>query len=1145
MHRVSFKLEILLFLAILSLRPALAQLEGGIITGSVHDSTGAVVPGAAIDVQNVATGEHLSLVSNNDGNFTTPALRVGSYTVAASHPGFKSTVQSGIILEIGSRPAINLVLQVGTMNQSVQVTALAPAMNTTTATVGTVVEDRPVEELPLNGRNALALVLITPGVRSTGGANYEGFADRGTLLSSIVINNGPSALNGNLLDGANNLIDYTGEISINPAVDTIQEFNVMTGVMPAEYGFTGGGIINMATKSGSNSLHGTVYEFLRNNALDARDYFLSPTARIPELRYNQFGAAVGGPIVRNRAFFFANYEEFRYIASTVTVGTVPTLLERQGNFSQLYGTNGSLIPIYNPATTRPNPSGAGYVRSPFAGNIINTPLDPVALAIQNAIYPEPNRPPTNTLTQANNFEAVIPNHRQMRQSMGRIDYRISGHQSAFLRYAYFNHYTDQGGSIASYLTAPEVAYRYDNLVNQSAILSDTYTFSPFLINEFRLAANRTSFPFTLASYNGNWPQKLGFPSNVPSTVFPTPSGNGLPSWTGTVGFRAATNPQITDTVTVLKGAHNIRFGLDWRLNRGANSQTSYPSGLFNFTGALTGNPQSPSGTGNSYASFLLGQVSTSEVVLTEGTGDRNFSISPYVEDDWKVTPRFTLNAGLRYDYQSEPVEQKNGISNFNPYIVSPVSGLLGATQYAGVNGAPRSFTKNDYHDFGPRIGFAWDVFGDGRTSVRGGYGIYYVSLFNTLFFGSTNAFAATTTNYNPPGNNTNFATNQLSSGFPSAPIQPQGAKLGADGFLGQSASYQAPRGNTPMSQQVDFAIQREMPKGIVVEAVYLNNHGTNMVAGGYNLNQLNPQYLALGTKLQDLVPNPYAGRVPGSLGAATITRAQLLLPYPYYASITAYSPRDGVFHGDSLEINVTRHSSNGLTLLANYTISKLLDFGIATPVNFNGVTQAGVTTPQNSYNRLGEYGIDPTDVSKRASISLLYNLPFGHAQSYAANVSGLVNGLIGGWQLNAISLLQSGTPLTITGANNNTATRPNFVPGVSPKLAHGDKAEWFNTAAFVNPPLYTYGNVPRSLPSVRGPALINLDLSAFKTTQIHENLALQFRIEAFNALNHPNFGLPGMSFSPGSNGLNASGSFGTITSDLNPRALQVALKVLF
>jgi hypothetical protein len=1142
---------LLLLLVALSAMMAQAQLGGGLITGSIHDSNGAVLPGATVIVREISTGQSYSFTSNSDGSFQTPTLRVGTYTVSASAQGFSTAEQTGVVLLVDARAQVEFTLHPGNVNETVQVSAAAPSLNLTTPTVGMVIENRSIEQLPLNGRNAAALVFLTPGVNTNGGANYEGFADRGTLLTSISINNGPNAANAILLDGANNIQTYLGEISINPAVDAIQEFKVQTGTMPAEYGFTAGGIVNMVTRSGTNAFHGTVYEFLRNDVFDGRNYFLSPTSRKPELRYNQYGGAVGGPIIHNKAFFFGNYEEFRYISSAVNIGSVPTARERNGDFSDLFGTNGQPIPIYNPTTTSPNPGGSGYIRSLYPGNVIDTPLDPVALAIQDAIVPLPNRTPTNVLTNANNYSAVVPNHRSMRQATGRIDYGLSNRQNIFLRYSYYNFFNDNGGN-GGIFTAPAVELRNDNLTNQSAILADTYTFSGTLQNEFRLAANRTDFPFVVSSYGGNWPQKLGFPAIVPNTVFPTISGWGLPSGlTGTVGHRAATNPQLIDTVSLQRGNHVFRFGVDWRLNRGYNYQTTNPSGNFSFSSLLTGNPQSQSGTGSAYASFLLGAVASSTVGTYTGESEANYTVSGYVEDDWKVISNFTLNLGLRYDYQQQPVEQHNGLSNFNPYIEDPVSGLLGATQFAGVNGAPRNFRNEDYSDFGPRIGFAWDVFRDGKTSLRGGYGIYYELGFNTIFFGNTNGFAQTNTNYQSPGNNPNFPAYQLSLGFPSQPIQPLGASLGPSGFLGQSVSYDPPQGKMPMSQQMNLSIQHELPSDTVIEIGYVGNHGTHMVGGNWNLNQLNPQYLSLGDQLQNQVPNPYAGKVHGSLGGPTISRQQSLLPYPYYQAIMVRNPRDGFFHGDSLQVSAVRHATQGLTLIAAYTYSHMLSNPLQTNLNFGGVTSnanVGIYSNgayQNSYNRNAEYSTDPLDVTHRATISALYDLPFGHGKQFGSQVNSVLDEIIGGWQVNTIAIMQTGNPLVISGANNNAAARPNMIPGVSVKSPHQSIAEWFNTRAFINPPNYTYGNAPRTISQARAPGLVNLDLSMFKTFPIYESMNLQFRAESFNVLNHPNFGLPNTTFVPGANGLNSSGSFGTVTQAYNARSIQFGLKLSF
>lgn len=1126
--------------AVLCFAGALYGQQGtGTISGTVTDPQGAVVTGAQIQVVHAGTAAVFRTETNERGLYIAPGLPVGPYEVRAEHTGFKRGVRSGIVLQVNQNAQVDITLQVGQVVETVEVVGEAPLVDSSSATLGQVIENRRVQELPLNGRGALALTLLTAGVVSTAGPLNSGFGDRGIQLSSISINGSPSSMNGQMLDGNNNVLSYVGEVGIPPAVDAVEEFKVQSGSMSAEFGFTAGGSINLVTKSGTNDVHGTVYEFLRNDQFDARNTFAA--AKLP-LRYNQFGASLGGPVIKNKLFGFFNWEQYLLRRSSPRISTVPIQAWREGDFRSLATNTGQFVPVYDPATTRPNPSGSGLIREPFPNNIVpKERFDSITPKIL-AFWPLPNKTPINQFTQSQNFQDASLQRVDWTQSNIKIDYRLSDRNSMFFRYTTAEH--DSGGS--SIFTDQTVGQdRNDNQLNRNIMFSDTHAFSPTVVNSFRAGAMRQIFVFRAVNGGQDWPRKLGLPPIVPSDQFPQ-----LSFGFGTIGgqaygTRGSLNWDIQNMVTKIAGGHTMKAGANYRILYGGNRQGSALSGNYSF-GGLTSNPQAPAGTGSGLAQFLLGEVSSAGIDRILGNSWHGYALSFFFQDDWKVTRRLTLNLGMRWDFQQKPYERHNGQINFDPVTREPRTGLPGVIVFAGVDGQPRTFLEEDYDDFGPRVGFAYDIFGTGKTIFRGGYGIFYPSIFYRDFLGSTTLFSSTHTNYVARG--PGLSAFRFAEGVPFAPIESPGASAGPSALLGQGVGYREPDGTTPITQQWNASIQQQISNWLI-DITYAANKGNHFAASGYNLNQLPPdERLRLGLSLSDPVPNPLAGKVPGGLGAARVSRERTLLQYPHYNSVGVSNPRLGNYLSHQLQVNVKRQFASGFLMLFAYTAGKKTSDSTLLPVNFGlpgysieGALENGFQDAY--YNRQVNKSVDPADVSQRAVLSLLYELPFGTGRGWTpGNV--VARKLLSGWQLNTIGVMQTGIPLAIRGANNFQANRPNST-GQSAKLDNPTRERWFDTTAFVNPPNFTFGNVGRVLPDVRAPGTVNFDLSIIKGTHVTERVNVQLRAEAFNVFNHVNLGLPNTSFAAGPDGRNSSASFGRISSARDARIMQLGLKVIF
>lgn len=1141
---------------------ALAQQDVGYILGIVTDQSGAAVPGANVSITSKSTGMNQTMVANDNGYYTSQPLQVGQYTVTADKVGFSSATIRDLTVDAAAHVQANLTLNVGTTTTNVTVQATPPIMDTTDAEIGTTIDSRAAQQLPVNGRSVLALATLSPGVESAVGAVSEGFQNRGTAVSAIRINGGPDGENSNILDGVTNMQDWLGEIAINLKSDSVQEYRIMSGVIPAQFGYTAGGVVNVVTRSGSNELHGSAYEFLRNDALDAEPSFPRPEFGKGELRFNNYGGTLGGPIKHNRIFLFGNYEQYSYSSQYPSYFAVPTLQERTGDFSDLGQlVNGTCTPI--------NIYDADNVlngqRQKFVGNVIpSSRLDPVALAYEKLFYPLPNNSSGayDPCTHANNYLAQEPLLSNERQGIVRGDYRVSDNDSVMARYAYYFNHTNNGGQFSNKYSA-----RNDNLQTQSAVLSETHTFKPTLLNDARFGLMIGDFPFLAATAGENVAGKIGLPNDTP-IVAPTMI-NGYPTPNITIGFRSSATVEIIDDLMWLRGNHSLHIGGSARWSEGFNNQTaSSPSGTFNFSADTTAQGSDTSvvsGTGSAYAGYLLGQVTNASQLVTSGTALRRMMYAGYLQDDWRVTARLTVNAGLRYDMQTQAVEKHNGLENFDITKPNPTNpAFTGLIEYANTNGYGRNFVKENYGDFGPRIGFAYSLDSASKTMLRGGAAIYYASTASYNYdesSGNPNGYTNMTTTWT--ANSAHGYLFHLQNGLPGSWAQPLGAAGGPNAFLGQSASYINPVAKSPSAQVFTLAVSRELPYGMVVDAAYSGNHGIHFENYSPNLNFLSPQYYALGTAaLSAQVANPYAGQVPGSLGAPTLTRAQTLKPFPYMSSVTMLNPRNGYYSANLGTLSVQRRAQRGLQVMGAYTFGKTTDAGVAGVSDLSYIGTFTSASPQNPYNPRADHSVDTIDVTHRLTISGLYDLPLGKGQMFFTSPK--TDRIFSGWQINSILTVESGRPIAVTGANNQLATRPNLNPNVSLFVPHQSRSvlyktgelEWFNPLAFVNPPDYTFGNTPRTFGNLRGPGTFNLDASLFKTTHLTERTTLELRIEAYNVLNHPNLPMPGSTFGAGppvdpsnpyaEGGFNTNSSFGMITSGaVTTRNVQVGGKFSF
>lgn len=1134
----------------------MAQAGQAELTGEVRDGSGALVGQAALTLSQDATGEVTQATTNQYGLFLFTHLRPGLYTLTVNAPNFRRVVRTGVRLTTGERIRVEVTLTAGQVAEEILVRADASLLRTESSSLGQVISNRRIVELPLNGRNFFALITLAPGVAAPPPTTA------GPALPRL--NGGRPRVNEFLYDGISALQPEPGQVAFFPPIDAIQEFKLETNAQAAEFGRFNGGVINLTTKSGTNELHGTVFEFLRNEALNARNLFAPATTTNPGkpvFRRNQSGFALGGPLRQERSFFFGDFQGTRQLIGCVLTSNVPTLAQRNGDFAASLGAPLFLQTTATSATATTTNTGTpinvldtngntvqarvGQIfrlsdRRAYAGNLI--PLhdfDPVARKLLER-YPLPT-----ATGAANNYRRVANERTNQDQFDVRLDQHFSDRQQIFGRFSFLNEAAtpitplpDGSGNLTQGVLGVQKSRGYQVVGNYQFVLATRW------LNELRAGYTRRSVNRRGLLLDAPPSQSLGLPGLPANGAFQTQ----LPTFTiaGLQQLGSAANTsslfntdvmQLFDALSWQRGRHSFKFGGDFRLERLNVLQPPSPTGLFNFTAPFTnargttntvgtqpGNATTSSllagQTGHALASFLLGQVSNFSVDLQQRTiRPRARVLEFFAQDDFKLSSRLTVNAGLRYtlNFPSTEVDNQGAVFNLQTQQL----------EYLGQNGFPATARELHKLNFGPRLGLAYRL--TDKTVLRLGYGLVWQEQagITTPFTIPQFPFIQTITQRSLDGVTPAFV---LAAG---PNVQPLG--LTPDAGLGQGVFAVDRDLGSGYVQQWNLAVQRELTPNLVAEIAYAGSKITHVGIPDTNINQLTVEQLAQGNALLQQVANPYFGQLPraSSIGDPTIPRAQLLRPFPRFTTVSLYRNNVGNTSYHALQAKLEQRLTRGLAYLVSYTRSKLID-------DAGSVFDASITTGPvanfpvaDSFNRALEKDVSTGDIPNVFVVSFTYELPL--------RFKGVADKLLGGWSVTGLVLRQSGLPLPVTQITNFNAfagfgtQRPNLLRSPVLPAEQRTTARWFDTSAFIVAPQFTLGTASRN--PVRGPGYRTADVALIKRMTFGETRNLEFRTEIFNLTNTPPLANP--------NGVLGNAAFGTITAAGDPRVLQFSLKLNF